>query len=70
MKKGMRTQFKSLALKRIKVRDFVTHKRHGLGRVVETWNGNIADVLFKKDGRPYLHSAHFSYFVKIELPEL
>jgi hypothetical protein len=67
----MRTQFKRPVLKRININDYVTHRRHGLGRVVAIWGDqSVADVVFKKDGRPLFHSAHFSYLVKIELPEL
>jgi len=53
----------------IKTGDLVSHKRYGFGRVVDTWGGNICDVLFKRDGFPFRHSCHYSYLLKVTLPE-
>jgi hypothetical protein len=56
-------------LARIKIGDLVSHQRHGFGRVVDTWGGNTYDVIFKRDGVPFLHSCHVSFLLKINLPE-
>jgi hypothetical protein len=55
---------------RIKIGDLVSHRRHGFGRVVDTWNGNICDVIFKQNGQQFRHSCHISYLLKVKLPHL
>jgi hypothetical protein len=55
---------------RIKIGDLVSHQRHGFGRVVDTWDGNICDVIFKQNGQQFRHCCHMSYLLKVKLPQL